>query len=132
MSKVKHIFKNKVFQTLLVSIPNLVSGFFISVCIARFLGDEAKGALGLISFNIELFVLILGLSIGTAITYFIANEKISVGKIYSMSLTILLLGSAIIVASYFIADQFNQNIIIYSKKYFSANVITYFLSLIHI
>jgi len=129
VSKVKHIFKNKVFQTLLVSIPNLVSGFFISVCIARFLGDEAKGALGLISFNIELFVLILGLSIGTAITYFIANEKISVGKIYSMSLTILLLGSAIIVASYFIADQFNQNIIIYSKKYFSATVITYFFTL---
>jgi O-antigen/teichoic acid export membrane protein len=113
----------------MTSVPSFVSASFIGILIARMLGDEGKGALGLISFNIEMFVLILGLSIGTAITYFLSNQKISSGKVYSMSLSILAFGSAVVVASYFIANLLDLNIIIYSKKYFSNSVIIYFFTL---
>ena len=118
--------RNKVFQTLMVSLPSLISSFVVGICIVQVLGPEGKGALGLISFNIEMFVLILGLSIGSAITYFIANKKIRAGKIMTIALFVIAAGAFIVGATYMISDWLGYNVIIYSEEFLSPIVIFYF------
>jgi len=124
--KLSWLVRNKVFQTLMVSLPSLISSFVVGICIVQILGPEGKGALGLISFNIELFVLILGLSIGSAITYFIANKKISAGKIMTISLFVIAAGAIIVGATYMLSDWLGYNVIIYSEEFLSPTVIFYF------
>lgn len=124
--RLKNLFSNHIFQTLMVALPGLISSFLVGIFIVQILGPTGKGVLGLISFNIELLVLILGLSLGSAITYFISNKKIKPEKVLSISA--FLLASALVVAlvAYFTIDAFGYSLIVYSPEFLSPTVVLYF------
>lgn len=74
------------FYTLLTQIPAQFFGVIAGIFITRMLGPEGRGVYALFFADISLLSTILGFSVGTAITYYIANKKIDREKTIGISL----------------------------------------------
>ena len=72
----KSISKSAIY-TILTQIPAQIFGVIAGVFITRILGPEGRGVYALFFADISLLSTILGFSVGTAITFYIANKKIA-------------------------------------------------------
>ena len=81
----KSISKSAIY-TILTQIPAQIFGVIAGVFITRILGPEGRGVYALFFADISLLSTILGFSVGTAITFYIANKKIAREKTIGISL----------------------------------------------
>lgn len=81
----KSISKSAIY-TILAQIPAQLFGVIAGVFITRILGPEGRGGYALFFADISLLSTILGFSVGTAITFYIANKKIAREKTIGISL----------------------------------------------
>ncbi len=82
-----------IFYTFLTQIPTQALGIVSGIFITRLLGPEGKGIYALFLADVNLFVLFFGLSINSAIVYFVNSEKINTHKVSGISFIIFLLGT---------------------------------------
>lgn len=75
-----------IFYTFLTQIPTQILGIISGIFITRLLGPQGKGTYTLFIADIELFVLFFGLSINSAIVYFINSKKIRIEKLVAISI----------------------------------------------
>ena len=81
----KSVSKSAIY-TILTQIPAQFFGVIAGIFITRILGPEGRGVYALFFADISLLSTILGFSIGTAITFYIANNKITREKTIGISL----------------------------------------------
>jgi O-antigen/teichoic acid export membrane protein len=72
--------------TILTQIPAQLFGVIAGIFITRILGPEGRGVYALFFADISLLSTILGFSVGTAITFYVANKKIAREKTIGISL----------------------------------------------
>lgn len=82
----KSVSKSAIY-TLLTQIPSQIFGVIAGVFITRMLGPEGRGIYALFFADITLLSVVFGFSLGTSITFYVSNQRISKEKI--MGLTIL-------------------------------------------
>lgn len=81
----KSISKSAIY-TILTQIPAQIFGVIAGIFITRILGPEGRGIYALFFADISLLSTVLGFSVGTAITFYIANKKIAREKTIGISL----------------------------------------------
>ena len=81
----KSISKSAIY-TILTQIPAQIFGIIAGIFITRILGPEGRGVYALFFADISLLSTILGFSIGTAISFYVANKKIAREKTIGISL----------------------------------------------
>lgn len=81
----KSISKSAIY-TILAQIPAQLFGVIAGIFITRILGPEGRGIYALFFADISLLSTILGFSVGTAITFYVANKKIAREKTIGISL----------------------------------------------
>lgn len=85
--------------TFLTQIPTQLFGIVAGVFITRMLGAEGRGLYAIFHADISLFTTLLGFSISTTITYYIANKKLSEEKVLGITFLfslVTVLGSILI------------------------------------
>lgn len=75
-----------VIYTLLSQVPAQFFGVIAGIFITRILGPEGRGVYALFFADISLLSTVLGFSVGTAITFYISNKKITREKTIGISL----------------------------------------------
>ncbi len=88
----------------MTQIPTLIIGICSGIFITRMLGPLNRGYYSLFLANLEFFSLFFGLSINSAIVYFISSDKITIAKI--LSSTIFFLVSGTLLVSLFVISTF--------------------------
>lgn len=86
---------SNIFQTFLVQIPNYILGVIAGIYMTRQLGPEGKGIYTLFMANMQLLVMFLGANLIRGLQYFISNGKIESSKLWSISLSFLLIATII-------------------------------------
>ncbi len=81
----KSVSKSAIY-TVLAQIPSQFFGVLAGIFITRMLGPEGRGVYALFFADISLLSTILGFSVGTAITFYISNQKIAREKTIGISL----------------------------------------------
>ncbi len=81
-----------IYYTFLTQIPTQILGIISGIFITRLLGPEGKGIYALFLADVNLFVLFFGLSINTAIVYFINSKKIEANKIAGIATLLYFIG----------------------------------------
>lgn len=71
--------------TFLVQIPTQLFGIIAGIFITRMIGAEGRGLYAIFHADIGLFTTLLGFSISTTITYYIANKKLSEEKVLGIT-----------------------------------------------
>jgi len=86
-------FARSFFQTLVTQLVTsalaVVSGIFIT----RLLGPEGKGMYALLQADINLLVLVLGVSLPAAIVFYVANGRLALGRLLTITLGAHALGT---------------------------------------
>lgn len=100
MAEQRTISKN-IFHTFLVQIPNYILTLIAGILVTRQLGPESKGVFTLLTANIQLMVMFLGLNVPGAIQFFVANKKIDASRLSSIALVLLFVSSSIVFISLF-------------------------------
>ncbi|HRD37729.1 MAG TPA: oligosaccharide flippase family protein [Bacteroidia bacterium] len=100
MAEQRTISKN-IFHTFLVQIPNYILTLVAGILVTRLLGPESKGVFTLLTANIQLLVMFLGLNVPGAIQFFVANKKIEPSRLASVGLVLMLISSFIVFLSLF-------------------------------
>src|SRR6185436_17748134 len=78
----------------------MISLFVVNLLMARILGAEESGQFYLLLNDLALFILISGICLESALTYFTSNKKISEGKlVFISSIWSLLSGLVFIIAA---------------------------------
>jgi O-antigen/teichoic acid export membrane protein len=104
MSEQRTISSN-IARTFLVQIPNYILTLAAGILVTRQLGPEAKGALMLMTANVQLLVMFLGLNIPGAIQFFMANKKIPPARLSMIAFALLIITTAILFLVLFIIPQ---------------------------
>jgi len=84
-----------IIHTIISQIPILLFQFVSGVYLTRFLGPYYKGIHSLVTANLTVFSLFIGLSINTGLIYFISSKKIKVENLKAISYLILVFASII-------------------------------------
>lgn len=87
------------FYTFLVQIPTQLFGIIAGIFITRMIGAEGRGLYAIFHADIGLFTTLLGFSISTTITYYIANKKLPEEKVLGITFLfslITIIGSSLI------------------------------------
>lgn len=118
-------------HTFIVQIPNYILGVAAGIFLTRQLGPEGKGVYTLMLTNIQLLVMFLGLNLPGAIQYFLANKKIEIHRLMSISVLLLLSGALIVFILLFLFPVFGDNFLAkdYNTFFFRAYLfISFFIS----
>jgi O-antigen/teichoic acid export membrane protein len=87
------------FYTFLVQIPTQIFGIIAGIFITRMIGAEGRGLYAIFHADLSLFTTLLGFSISTTITYYIANKKLTEEKVLGITFLfslITIIGSILI------------------------------------
>ncbi len=126
-SGLKTIFRSKILQTILAGIPSHLSMIVISIIVAQLVGDTGKGIIGIVSLNVEVFVLALSLSITSSMAYFYYQKKLSFGQLLSIAFGVfgfaLAIVSIIFLLCYYV---FEYNIVLHDSQFDSTYLLIYF------
>lgn len=94
--------------TILVQIPNYLFGIIAGIFLTRQLGPESKGVHTLLTTNISLMVMFLGIDIPGAIQFFISNKRIDEKYLTGITIYLFLIGSLIVFFLLFIIPDTNN------------------------
>ena len=78
--------KKSIFYTFISQIPTQIFGIISGIFITRILGASGRGLYAIMYADVSLFNTIFSFSIATAIIYFISSNKISLSKIFTISI----------------------------------------------
>ncbi len=98
----KRTITRNITHTFIVQIPNYILTLIAGILVTRQLGPEGKGVFTLMTANIQLLVMFLGLNLPGAIQFFVANKKIEPTRLSTIGLLLLLVGSAIVFVGLFL------------------------------
>ena len=113
-----------ILHTFVIQIPNYVLTLIAGILVTRLLGPEGKGVFPLMTANIQLLVMFLGLSLPVAIQFFVANKRIEPSRLSTIGLFLLLAGSAIVFVCLFLWPDAQQTLLapnfdgLFFKTYF--------------
>jgi len=123
MAEKRTISKN-ITHTFIVQIPNYILTLIAGILVTRQLGPEGKGVFTLMTANIQLLVMFLGLNLPGAIQFFVANKKIEPTRLTTIGLFLLLAGSVIVFVCLFLWPGAQQTLLapnfdsLFFKSYF--------------
>lgn len=123
MTEKRTISKN-ITHTFIVQIPNYILTLIAGILVTRQLGPEGKGVFTLMTANIQLLVMFLGLNLPGAIQFFVANKKIEPTRLSTIGLLLLLAGSAVVFICLFLWPDAQQTLLapnfdgLFFKTYF--------------
>ena len=113
--------------TFLTQIPTQLFGIVSGIFITRLLGPEGKGVYAIFYADISLFITILGLSINTAIVYYMASKKISLKKLTALSLLFSLITIFLSIISMLIWSSSSISELLFPLNYNSWMYVIWFL-----
>lgn len=82
--------------TFIIQIPNYILGLVAGIFLTRQLGPEGKGVHTLLTTNVQLMVMFLGLNLPGAIQFFVASKKLEAKQMTGLAMFLLLTGSLIV------------------------------------
>src|SRR5262245_18980644 len=94
---------------------SFAGGLVANIFITRLLGQEANGLLSYMQSNIMLLTLMLGFTLPTGITFFLANRKLPEGPFIGVSYLIALLSTALVSLIILVSLSFPENSLLLPK-----------------
>ena len=118
---------NSTIYTFLTQIPTQILGIIAGIFITRILGPEGRGIYAIFLADIGLFTTILGFSINSTITQFIASKRIDEGKIIGISVVLSIL--SVVLSIVFLALWINSPIshVLIPDEHLSLSLILIFI-----
>lgn len=104
-------------SSLLIQIPVFVISVITGIIITRILGSEGKGVYTLFQTDLQFFVMFLTLTMNTGITYFTANNKISLENLMGIVLSVLFVGTFILILFLSYLNFSDNNRLIFPDNY---------------
>lgn len=119
-------------HTALIGLSSLIHtglGFFSGILLTRMLGPEGRGALQKMDASVTLLAMLATMKVNVAITYFVANGKISRERVYGIGLTILGLGTLAVALTLLILKLLGHESLLLPVGYGGLFFAAYLLSL---
>ncbi len=105
------------FSNVMAKLGNAILTFIATVILSRLLGAEGNGYYSLFIANTSLFLLVIGLGIENAFTYFVAQRSFSVSKIFNSSIFFAALQALICVGiAYSLHNMAHINLLNYTAN----------------
>lgn len=83
--------KRSVFYTVFTQVPNALMQILSGIFITRLIGDEGRGIYAILTADIALFAMIMGLGVEMGLKYFISQGKLDRSRVIGLSIIVALL-----------------------------------------